>query len=156
MRYAPGEDFKEELMTPRKIIGLILFLTATGLSACGGSGGSGNSGATIDLKPTKAVALADGNDVATVQANVENADGTAVPDGTSVSFSSADSSGPLSSATAPTVNGKVSFSLTHAPITGATSRTVTITAATGDASASRDVKFITQPSSVDVFINFNQ
>ena len=144
-------------MSTRKIIGLLLFLTAWALSACGGGhGGPSNSGGTIDLKATKAVALADGNDSATVQANVENADGTAAPDGTSVTFSASDSTGPLSSATAATVNGKVSFSLTHAPITGATKQIATITASSGGASASAAVKFITQPSSVDVFVAFNR
>jgi Big-like domain-containing protein len=143
-------------MTPRKIIGLILFLTVLGLSACGGGGGGGSSsGATIILNPTKAVALADGTDAATVQADVENADGTAAPDGTSVTFSASESTGPLVSTSAVTVNGKVSFSLSHAPITGATSMPVTITASTGAASSSTTVKFITQPASADVFIALN-
>jgi Big-like domain-containing protein len=144
-------------MTSGKFIGLILvFLFAvSALSGCG-HGGAANSGMTIDLKAAKGVALADGNDVATVQANVENADGTPAPDGTSVSFTAAESSGPLPSSTATTANGKASFSLVHAPISGATHVTVTITASAGGASASQDVKFITQPSSVDVFIAFNQ
>jgi hypothetical protein len=146
-------------MTPRKftILILLFFFAAAALIGCGhGGGGNGNSGATISLKPTKAVALDDGTDAATVQADVENADGTAAPDGTSVTFSASDSSGQLSSATAATVNGKVSFSVTHAPITGATNRPVTITASADGASASTNVKFITQPASVDVFIAFNQ
>src|SRR5512135_3303445 len=114
---------REKFMTPGKIIGLILFLTVTGLSACGGGGGGGSSsGTTVTLRPTKAVALADGTDAATVEAEVENADGTPASDGTSVTFSASDTSGPLSSGTAATVNGKVSFSVTHAPITGATNR----------------------------------
>lgn len=144
-------------MTPRKFIIPVLFIVISMLSACGGrGGGSSNFGGTIDLKATKAVALDDGSDSATVQATVENADGTVAPDGTIVTFSASDSTGPLSSATAATVNGKVSFSLTHAPITGATHLTATITASAGGVSASQDVKFITQPSSVDVFVAFNQ
>ena len=146
-------------MTPGKnFIGLILlfFFAALVLFGCGHSGANSNSGATIDLKATKGVALADGNDVVTVRAHVENADGTAAPDGTSVSFTAVDSSGPLPSSTAVTSQGTATFSLTHAPITGATHVTATITASAGGASASRDVKFITQPASVDVFIGFNQ
>lgn len=143
-------------MTPGKFIIPVLFIVISMLSACGGRGGGSSSGMTIDLKATKGVALADGNDVVTVRANVENADGTAAPDGTSVSFTAADSSGPLPSSTAVTSKGTATFSLTHAPITGATHLTVTITASAGGASASQDVKFITQPSSVDVFIAFNQ
>src|SRR5574342_144072 len=100
-------------MSSRKFIGLILlFLFAVpALSGCGGGGGSGNSGMTIDLKATKGVALADGNDVVTVRAKVENPDGTAAPDGTSVSFTAADSSGPLPSSTAVTSKGTATFSL---------------------------------------------
>ena len=70
-------------MTPGKnFIGLILlfFFAALALFGCGHSGGNSNSGATIDLKATKGVALADGNDVVTVRAHVENADGTAGTD----------------------------------------------------------------------------
>jgi hypothetical protein len=145
------------MTTRRNFIGLMVFFFAVAaLSGCGSRGGGSNSGAIVELKPTKGVALADGTDVATVQARVENADGTTAPDGTNVSFSAVDSSGPLSSATAATVGGKASFSLTHAPISGATHQTVTITASAGGASASQDVKFITQPSSVDVFIAFNK
>ena len=48
----------------------LFFFAALVLFGCGHSGANSNSGATIDLKATKGVALADGNDVVTVQANV--------------------------------------------------------------------------------------
>src|SRR5512141_161319 len=105
---------RENIMTPGKnFFGFILslfFFAASAMFGCGHGGGDSDSNPSvaIDLKPVKAVALADGIDVVTVKAAVENLDGTAVPDGTSVDFSAADSTGQISLSKAATVSGRAS------------------------------------------------
>lgn len=139
------------------LITLMLFLAVTALSACGGGGGGGgadpNAPATIEVI-ARTPALANGSDMVTVQGDVRKADGTAVADGTVVAFSV--NTATLSAATAVTTNGIASVTMTCPAIPGANNSTATVTASAGGASGSKDVKFINQPSSVDVFIAFNQ
>lgn len=145
-------------MTPRKFIVLILILSLSALSACGGGGeGSGNSSAAaITLTPSKNVALADGNDTVTVHANVADAGGAAVADGTPVTFKANDDAGNPFATQSTTVGGLASITLTRDPIQGARNQTGTVTAESGSASQSVQIKFINQPASVDVFISFKQ
>lgn len=140
------------------LIGLILFLAALPLSGCGGGGGEAdtNAPATVDVIPSKTMALADGSDAVTLLAEVNKADGAPVADGTTVTFAVPDNSGSLSAATATTANGIASVSLTRAPLTGANNQKVTVTCSAGGISGATDVKFINQPASVDVFIAFDQ
>lgn len=142
----------------RKIsfITLILLLAAAALSACGGGGGESadpNAPAAIAVTASKNMALANGSDVVTLQAAVTKADGTAVPDGTVVTFAVTNAT--LSAASAATTSGNASVTMTCGAIAGANNYTATVTAAAGGASGTRDVKFINQPSSVDVSIAFN-
>lgn len=136
------------------LLGFILILAVAALSACGGGGdGDSNAAARITLIPSKAMAVANGADPVTIQASVENADGTPVADGTVVTFSV--NTATLSASTAATTNGTASLSMTCASITGANNYTATVTASAGGASGTADVKFINQPSSVDVFVRFD-
>jgi hypothetical protein len=140
------------------IFGLILMLAVSVFSACGGGGGGDgadpNAPARVTLTTSKAMALANGVDLVTIQATVEKADGTAVADGTVVTFSV--NTATLSASTAATTNGITSLSMTCAPIAGANNYTATVTASAGDVSGNTPVKFINQPTSVDVSIGFKQ
>jgi hypothetical protein len=139
------------------LISLILILAVSALSACGSRSGGGadpNAPASVNVIPSKTVALATGSDVVTVQADVRKADGTAVADGTVVSFSV--STAVLSAPSAATTNGLASVTMTCAAVPGANNYTAVVTAAAGDASGTKDVKFINQPVSVDVSIAFDQ
>lgn len=140
----------------RVLSGLILILAVAGLSACGGGGdgGADSNAARITLTVSKNMALANGVDPVTIQATVEKADGTAVADGTIVTFSV--NTATLSASSAATENGKATVSMTSAPIAGANNYTTAVTAAVGGVSNSTPVKFINQPTSVDVSIGFNQ
>jgi len=145
-------------MTPRKIIGLIVLLGAAALTGCGGGGGGGdsadpNAAATIDMTASKNVALANGSDAVTIQAAVKKADGSSVADGTIVTFSVATAT--LSAPTAATTSGTASVSVSCPAVSGANNFMATVSAAAGSATKSRDVKFINQPSSVDVSIRFD-
>ena len=145
-------------MLLRKYIGLILILAISALSACGGGGGGEgadpNAPARVTLTPSKAIALANGVDPVTIQASVEKADGTAVADGTVVTISV--NTATLSASTVATTNGIASLSMTCAPIAGANNYTATVTASAGNVSGNTPVKFINQPTSVDVSIGFTQ
>lgn len=133
------------------LIGLIFILSMAAFSGCGGGGGAGvPAGATVTLTSSKAVVLADGSDAVTIQAEVKNADGTAAANGTSVAFSA--TAGTLSAPSAATTNGIASVTLTRAAISGASNQTVTVTATAAGVSGTKGVKFINQPTSVDVFI----
>jgi len=141
----------------KSVVCLILFLTAA-LTACGGGGDSGGPGpdpngpATIQLLPSKTRALADGSDAVTLLAEVARADGSAVADGTVITFSVPAGSGTLSAALAATNSGVASVNLTRPPIDGAKNQIVTVTGTAGQASGVMDVKFINQPTSVELFI----
>jgi hypothetical protein len=151
--------FKEECMTLNKFSSLLILLLVTGMSAChggGGGGGNPNAGATITLTPSKTVALADGNDVVTVHADIKNADGTPIADGTPVSFTApGDNDNPAVTQTT-TEDGHASVSLTRDPIQLATRETATVTASSIGLSKSTAIKFINQPAGAEVQIGFNQ
>lgn len=139
------------------VVGLIL-LAAT-LSGCGGGygGGSGSgsdpsAAATVQLTVSKSLALADANDVVTLLAEVTREDGAAVTDGTVITFTVPAGSGTLSAALAATNGGIASVNLTRAPIAGAKNQIVTVTGSVGRAAGTTEVKFINQPSSVELFI----
>lgn len=145
-------------MRRKSLVIIVLFLTAAALSACGGGGGGGadpNAPAIVTVTPSKTLALANGNDAVAIQAEVKKVDGITVPDGTTVAFSVPAGTGTLSTASAITTNGVATVTLARAAITGANNETVTVTAASGNASDRKEVKFINQPSSVDVLIAMN-
>jgi hypothetical protein len=152
-----AEPIKEELMKRTSIIGLIIFLAASVLSGCGGDGGAAapdpNAPASVALTPSKTAALANGIDAITIVADVSKADGTAVPDGTVVSFSVPGTAGNLSAPTAACSGGLASVTLTH-PSISVNNTPVIVTAAAGDKSRNMAVKFINQPTSVEVSIGF--
>jgi hypothetical protein len=140
----------------KMIVGLILSLAAA-LCGCGGGGGGAdsddpNAPATVQLTASKTRALADGSDVVTLLAEVTRADGSAVADGTVITFTVPAGSGTLSAALAATNGGVAPVNLTRAPIEGAKNQLITVTGSAGRASGAREVKFINQPSSVDLFI----
>jgi hypothetical protein len=143
-------------MKPSFLISVILLLAVSILPACGGGHGGGgadpNAPATVAVN-AKTLALANGSDVVTVQADVRKADGTVVGDGTMVSFSV--NTATLSVSTAATTSGIASVTMTSPAIPGANNYTATVTATTGGVSGTRDVKFINQPTSVDVFVRFD-
>lgn len=145
-------------MTPRKFIGIVIILATSALFGCGGGGGGADPGsaATITLTPSKTVALADGNDAVTVHASVAKADAAAVADGTPVTFTAPDDAGNPFVIQTTTVGGLASITLTRDPIQGANNQTGTVTADSGGASQSVQVKFINQPAKADVFISFKQ
>lgn len=139
------------------VVGLVFFLAAT-LSACGGGGDGGDAGsdpnaaATIQLTVSKSLALADGSDAVTLLAEVLRADGAAVTDGTVITFTVPAGSGTLSAALAATNSGIASVDLTRAPIAGAKNQIVTVTGSVGRVFGATEVKFINQPTSVELFI----
>lgn len=138
------------------VVGLILSLAAT-LSGCGGGGGEGdvsdpNGPALVQLTVSKGMALADGSDAVTLLAEVAQADGVAVADGTLITFTVPAGSGTLSAALAATNGGIASVNLTRAPIAGAKNQIVTVTGSVGRVSGTTEVKFINQPTSVELFI----
>lgn len=148
-------------MRMRNLISLVLCLAAAALSGCGGGGGGGaaadpNAPAAVRLTVSKAVALADGSDAVTVQADIKKADGSAAADGTPVTFSVPDNSGTLSASSKTTTSGLASVTITRAPISGANNQAVTVTGTAGSVSGTAGVKFINQPTSVDVSIAFDQ
>jgi hypothetical protein len=146
-------------MTPRKFIGLVAILTLSALYACGGGGGGDgadpNAPAAVSLAASKTVAMANSSDTVTVNATVMKADGTPVPDGTVVTFSAPGSAGALSAATAVCTNGLASITLTH-PAIAVDNVSVVVLAAAGGVSGAKDVKFINQPTSVEVSIAINK
>jgi hypothetical protein len=147
-------------MNAKNLIGLILTLSIFVVPGCGGGGGGGedpNAPAILSLTASKSVALANGSDAITIQADVKKADAaSAVADGTIVTFSVPDSAGALSASTAATSNGLASVTLTHPPVSGANFQATTVAGAAGSASGTATVKFINQPASADVFIAFKQ
>jgi len=145
------------------LISLILVLAALGLSACGGGGGGGgvvpvdpNAPAAVSMTPSKTMALADGNDAVTILAQVVKSNGTPVADGTIVAFSTPTSGAAFSASSAPTASGIATTSLTLAPLTGVSNRSVTVNCSVGNASNTTQLTFINQPTSVDVAISFDQ
>jgi len=141
-------------MNKKYIIGIMLLLAAAALTGCGGGGDSAdpNGPADITMTASRAMALANSSDAVTIQAAVRKADGSSVADGTIVTFSV--DTATLSSPTATTTNGTAAVSMTCAPVPGA-NFTAVVTAAAGNASRTSNVKFINQPSSVDVSVRFN-
>jgi hypothetical protein len=152
-------------------ISLILILMASALTGCGSDGATGpagpagpagttgtdvNAAAVVALTASKAVALADGADAVTIQADVKKADGSAIADGTIVAFSVPADGGTLSAASAVTTGGHASVTVKHAPISGAKNKLVAVTAITEGSSGSKEVKFINQPASAEVSVAFNQ
>jgi adhesin/invasin len=139
--------------------GIAVILTMSVLFACGGGGGGGtaadpNAPDNVALTPSKSTALADGSDAITVTAVVTKADGAAVADGTVVTFSAPGSSAVVSPTSATCSGGNASVSVTHPAITDANNKTIVVTAAAGSKSGNMSVKFIKQPSSVDVSVGF--
>jgi hypothetical protein len=139
---------------------IVLILAISVLSACGGGGGDGgaaapdpNAPASVALTSSKTVALANGSDAITIRANVKKADGTAVADGTVVSFSNPGSAASLSATTAACSGGIATVTLTH-PSISANNVSAIVTAVAGDKSGNLAVKFINQPTSVEVSIGF--
>ena len=143
-------------MNIKYFIGIMVIIATAALTGCGGGGGGGadpNAPATIDMTASKTVALANGSDAVTIQAAVKKADGSSVADGTIVTFSVATAT--LTATSAATTNGTASVSVTCAPVSGANNFMATVLAAAGGATGSRDVKFISQPTSVDVSVSFD-
>lgn len=143
-------------MNKKYIIGIMLLLAIAALTGCGGSGDDSadpNAPADIIMTASRDMALANNSDAVTIQAAVRKADGSSVADGTIVAFSV--NAATLSAPTAATTNGTASVSMTCPPVSGANNYTAVVTAAAGNASKTRDVKFINQPSSVDVSVRFN-
>lgn len=145
-------------MAARRIIGRIVpFLVASLIAGCGGGGGDSggpagpNAAATVTLTPSKTKALANGIDAVTILADVRNADGSAAPDNTSVTFSVSDPSGTLSAPAASTSNGHASVTLT-----GSAFQTITVTGSAAGTVGTASVKFIRPPTSAEVFIAFDQ
>jgi hypothetical protein len=141
-------------------VGLIVFLALV-LPGCSSDGNGGvvidpNAPAAVSVTSSKPVALADNIDSVEIVAEVKRLDGNAVADGKVVTFATTDPDGSLSAASATTVGGLATVNLTHAPIVVGTNQTTTVTCTAGVVSGSTDVKFITQPASVDVFIAFDQ
>jgi hypothetical protein len=140
---------------------LVCFLTLSTLSGCGGGGGGGgipvdpDAPATVSVAGSRAMALADGSDAVAIMATVNKSDGTAVPDGTTVNFETADPGGTLSAASATTLGGLATVNLTHAPIAGANNLTTTVTGTAGTVSGNTGVKFINQPTSAEVLVAFD-
>jgi hypothetical protein len=146
-----------------RLTSLIFILSFVALSGCGGSGGGGDeapvdlgAAAAVTLTSSKAVILADGTDSATITADVEDADGAAVADGTIVGFSVPSGSGTLSASSAATANGRASVALLRAPIQDALNQTVVVMGTAGSASGIKDVKCINQPASASVSVAFDQ
>jgi adhesin/invasin len=141
-------------------IGIAVILTVSVLFGCGGGGGGStppadpNAPDKVTLSPSKSKALADGGDAITVTATVTKADGAAVADGTAVTFSAPGSSAVVSPASTTCTNGSASFTVTHPAVSGANNATVVVTAAAGSTSGNMSLKFINQPSSVDVSVGF--
>jgi hypothetical protein len=143
------------------LLNLLSFFTLFILLGCGSSGGDdvsvGSGSASVSVTASKPLALADSgltNDgIVTMTATVLNPDGTTAADGTTVTFAAMST---LSATSATTVNGSASVILTHDPIPGADNTITNVTATVLSVSGSTTVKFINQPSSVDVFIAFDQ
>lgn len=138
------------------LVGLIFFLAAA-LTGCGGGGDDGggsdpSAAATVQLTASRSLALADANDAVTLLAEVTRADGVAVADGTVITFTVPAGSGTLSAALAASNGGIASVTLTRAPIAGAKNQIVTVTGSVGRVSGATEVKFINQPTSVELFI----
>jgi hypothetical protein len=109
----------------------------------------------VAVTVSKNLALANGSDTVTVLADVKKADGSAVADGTVVTFSAPGSAGALSPTTAICSGGTASVTLTHPPLS-ADNKLVIVTAAAGGVSGNRAMKFINQPTSVEVSIAVKQ
>lgn len=136
----------------------LAFLMMLPLSGCGDDDTSvvfidPNAPATVSVTAS-AVALE--SDSVEIVATVLTPKGGAVADGTTVACQVSDPDAALSAASADTAGGLAAFNLTHAPLVGVNSQTATVTCTAGFASGSTDVKFITQPTSVEVFIGFDQ
>ncbi len=141
-------------MNRTSLVGLIILLAVSVLSGCGGGDGEAAPTLSIGVTTSKTVALANGADAVTIQANVTNANGTAVPDGTVVVFSSPTAT--LSASTAATTNGTATVSMTRPPVSGANNSMAVVTAVAEGASGANAVKFINQPTSVEVSIAVDQ
>lgn len=141
----------------RNIIASTVLLMLTAFFGCGGGGDGGdpNAPASISLTPSKTVALANGSDTITLTANVVKSGGGPVADGTLVAFSAPGSAVSLSAASAATANGRAVVTATHSAVTGSNNRTVVVNATTGGMASSMAVKFINQPTSVDVSVAFS-
>lgn len=141
--------------------GFAVFLAVAVLTAC-----SSSDGTTLVVDPeapvsvvatsSKDVALADDADSVAINAMVTKLDGTAVADGTEVTFTITDPDGTLSAASATTTGGVATVNLTHATIVVGNNQTTVVTCTAGLVSGNVSVKFINQPASVDVFIGFDQ
>jgi hypothetical protein len=154
-------NLKEKTM--KKIIfywlGIVAFL-ALPLSGCSSDDDAAvvvnpNAPTAVSVTSSKAVVLADGTDSTVISATVLKSNGTAVADGTTVTFVTTDPDGNLSASSATTTGGVATVSLTHAPILGANNQTTSVTGRAGTASDSIVVKFINQPASVEVLIAFD-
>lgn len=142
-------------------LGLVAFLPLL-LPGCSSNDGDAvvavnpNAPAAVSVTSSKSLVLADGADSAVITATVLKANGTAVADGTTVTFATTDPGGNLSAASATTAGGLATVSLSHAPILGADNQTTSVNCRAGLASGSTTVKFINQPVSVEVLIAFDQ
>lgn len=151
-------------MKTRTLIAICASLLVT--AGCGGGGGGAAAPgggdttppdiATVTLSASKPMALADGADAVAITVDVKQADGTPVPDGTTVTFSVPENNGTLSTASATTTNGAATVTLTHPPVTEAKNKIVTVTGTAGSVSSGKDVKFINQPASAEVMISTTQ
>ena len=144
-------------MKIKYVIGIMVFLAISTLTGCGGGDNGAapdpNAPASVTLTPSKNVALANGSDAITMQANVKKADGTAVADGTLVTFSVTGSTGAVLSSTSVACSGGIaSVTVTHPAISGSSSQSIVVTAAADGVPGNMSVKFINQPSSVEVSI----
>ena len=147
-------------MKRRHLVYLVLLVTVTALfTACGGGGGGPTPSVALtaaypDYFTTmpETFALANNADAVAITASVKNADGTTAADGTTVTFS-APAGTTLSSTTATSTGGTATVTVKHVAATApARNVTVPVTASALGVSSSINVKFINQPSSVDVSV----
>ncbi len=140
------------------------------LGGCGGGGGGSdpNAAAFINFSTTYpssgySLAIADGTDTVAVKAIVRRADGTYVPDGTIIRFSSYSGAAVFDNSSTSrrleTVNGRATAVLKHPAVTvltpqnrSAVNVVVTPTAVAGGVEKKTKVKFINQPTAVDVTV----
>ena len=156
-------------MKQRYLAYLALLVATTALfTACGGGGGDGGppplpGGSTLTaaypdyfLTQQETFALANGTDAVLITVDLNKADGTTAADGTPVRFTlpaGVTFANTSSATTVPTSGGLASVTLSHAAVTApATKVSVPVTASALGGVSGVNVKFINQPTAVDVSV----